>query len=220
MNQFRFIIKIIAPVLIAAVCLVIASLFVTPRLAPYVETYRNAAAGSASEDVVLPEYNNQDVRVQAFLHSLAEKAVPVNSNLPALGEQYATLRIAGVGIDAPVFFGDTPELLLAGVGTYAEGGGLPGQGRTILMGGHNNTDFLTLPKAEVGDIIEIDASYGLFRYEITDAKELRFDDPTALDLEAAEENLVLYTCTRSIPGGDTPWRWFVYGRPLEDENHV
>jgi sortase A len=219
MNHLRFVLKIIAPILIAGVCLVIASLFMAPRLAPYAETYYGAIADPASEDVLFPEYNDRDERVQAFLKSLTEKeSLPVYTDLPVFGDQYATIRIGGVGIDAPIFLGDTPELLQAGVGTYAEGG-LPGQGRTILMGGHNNTDFLTLPKAEIGDVIEIDANYGQFRYKITDAKELRYDDPAALDLDAPEENLVLYTCTRSIPGGATPWRWFVYGQPIEDEGH-
>jgi len=134
--------------------------------------------------------------------------------IPTEGDLYATIRIGAVGIEAPVYYGDTEELLKQGVGTYT-GGGIPGQNRTILMGGHNNTDFLTLPQVKAGDVIEIETDYGDYFYLVTDAKELRYDDPEALDLYAAEENIVLYTCTQSIPGGATPWRWFVYGSPME-----
>ena len=54
-------------------------------------------------------------------------------------------------MDAPVYYGDTNSILNQGVGTYVDssGAGIPGESKTILMAGHNNTFFNDLQSVEM-----------------------------------------------------------------------
>ena len=57
-------------------------------------------------------------------------------------DSYGRIASAGTTVDAPVYYGDTNSILNRGVGTYVDssGAGIPGESKTILMAGHNNTD--------------------------------------------------------------------------------
>jgi sortase A len=135
--------------------------------------------------------------------------------VPLEGEEYAVISIPSAGVETSVYYGDSPIELKKGVGTYM-GAWIPGQGHTILLGGHNNNYFRGLPKAEAGDIVTINTTYGEFVYRITGSQVARFDDESAYDLIKEEENLIMYTCSNSIPFGATPWRLFVYAEYLPD----
>ncbi|MDR0887006.1 MAG: sortase [Clostridiales Family XIII bacterium] len=130
--------------------------------------------------------------------------------LPADGSEFGTISIPSVGIDAPAYYGDTPTELRKGVGLYT-GGYLPGQGRTILGGAHNDSFFQTLPDVQVGDEITFTTPYGTYYYTITGQQVARFDDEAAVDLLKDEDNIILYTCKRWTQVGATPFRVFVYG---------
>ncbi|MDR1028193.1 MAG: class D sortase [Clostridiales Family XIII bacterium] len=134
---------------------------------------------------------------------------------PAEGDEYATILIPTAGIEVSVYYGDSPIELRKGVGTYM-GTWVPGQGHTVLLAGHNNNYFRTLPQANVGDIVTIRTNYGVFHYRITGSQVTRFDDTSAYDLTKAEENLIMYTCDNSTVFGATPWRLFVYAEYLPD----
>ena len=64
-------------------------------------------------------------------------------------------------MDAPVYYGDTSKILNAGVGTYKDDSrvGIPGEGKTILLAGHNNTFFNDLQHAEAGATVTITTHY-------------------------------------------------------------
>lgn len=131
--------------------------------------------------------------------------------VPSYGDLYANISIPTANIDAPVYYGDTEDLLIKGVGTYA-GTYIPGQKRTILMAAHNNLYFHTLGKAKVGDIINITTQYGEYTYQITGSKVALATDTTAYDLTKQEENLILYTCYPFDTLGLTDQRYFVYAK--------
>ena len=131
--------------------------------------------------------------------------------VPSYGDKYGRLIISSAGIDAPVYYGDEPKELRNGVGTYA-GTYIPGQRRTILMAGHNNTYFHTLGQAKVGDTVEITTTYGAYVYEITETKVALATDTSAYDLGKQEENLILYTCYPFDTLGLTKERYFVFAR--------
>lgn len=129
---------------------------------------------------------------------------------PEKGEALGTVRIAGTAVDCTLYYGDASEQLHAGAGIWA-GGHIPGQGSTVLVAGHTNTFFRDLESVEEGDDIAVETRYGEYHYRVTGMRVAMEDDTSAYDLDAAEENIILYTC---YPFGQitvTPQRYFVYG---------
>ena len=110
------------------------------------------------------------------------------------------------------------------VGTYKDDSrvGIPGEGKTILLAGHNNTFFNDLQHAEAGATVTITTHYGVYTYEITGTEILDYQDETAYDFTRTDENLILYTCYPFDALGFTPNRFFVYAKyvsgPVLDAN--
>ena len=123
-----------------------------------------------------------------------------------------------------VYYGDTSKILNAGVGTYKDDArvGIPGEGKTILLAGHNNTFFNDLQHAEAGATVTITTHYGVYTYEVTGTEILDYQDETAYDFTRTDENLILYTCFPFDALGFTPNRFFVYAKyvsgPVLDAN--
>lgn len=152
-------------------------------------------------------------------------SVPFSSvTYPTEGDRYATITVSGTNVDAPVYYGDTNKILNQGVGTYKDdaGVGIPGEGKTILLAGHNNTFFNDLQHAEVGATVTITTHYGTYTYEITDMQVKDYQDATAYDFTRTDENLIMYTCYPFDALGFTPNRYFVYAKyvsgPVLDKN--
>lgn len=162
-----------------------------------VPDFDKEAADIYKEDAVVPETND-----------LIEV---VSSEIPTEGERFGQMTIKSAEIDVPVYFGDSDNELLKGVGTYTKTY-LPGAGRTVLMTAHNNTFFHTLGNTKNGDLVSIKTNYGSYVYEITGSKIAKDTDKTAYDLEKKEENLILYTCYPFDMLGLTPDRYFVYAK--------
>jgi sortase A len=136
--------------------------------------------------------------------------------IPGEGTKYGTVEIDSVDIDAPLYYGDTPNELLKGVGTYT-GAYVPGKGHTVLLAGHNNTFFNSLAKVRIGDSVTVTTDYGAFHYEVSAKKEIVASDTAAFDLEREEENLILYTCTNDTAFGTSEKRTLIFARYLADE---
>ncbi len=140
---------------------------------------------------------------------------------PSYEDQFGELIIEDCQIYADLFFGDSWYVLGNGVGIY-NGSAIPGYGKTILIAGHNNTYFNGLKYAEKGQIVKIRTNYGNYQYEITDIRVTTNVDRSAYDLNAEEENLILYTCYPYDTLGLTDLRAFVYAKyvsgPMIDKN--
>lgn len=153
------------------------------------------------------------------------ESIPFSSiTYPTAGDRYGSITISGTNVDAPVYYGDTTRILNQGVGTYMEnsGAGLPGEGKTILLAGHNNTFFNDLQHVEEGAVVTIATHYGVYTYEVTGTKILDYQDTSAYDFSREDENLILYTCYPFDALGFTSDRFFVYARyisgPVLDRN--
>lgn len=145
----------------------------------------------------------------------APQTIPLSSiTYPAEGDKYAEISISGTTVSAPVYYGDSNSLLNQGVGTYkdANGVGIPGQGKTILLAGHNNTFFNDLQHVAVGAVVTIRTAYGTYTYEVTDTEVKDYQDASAYDFTRTDENLILYTCYPFDALGFTPNRFFVYAK--------
>lgn len=115
-------------------------------------------------------------------------------SFPRYSEQYGELKCDSLGIDTPVFFGDRGPNLKSGAGTYS-GSGIPGQGKTILIGAHDTTYFQGLEEVKKGQVFTFITSYGIYEYKVRDTKIYHADAyDKAYDLNANQEQLILYTC--------------------------
>ena len=132
---------------------------------------------------------------------------------PLYGENLGTVTISGTRVDCAIYYGDADAQLNAGAGIYmGQGGKLPGEGGTVLVAGHTGTYFRDFESAEIGADITLDLSYGEYHYEIVDMQVVEATDTTTYDLNATEENLILYTCYPFGQLTPTPYRYFIYGK--------
>ena len=88
--------------------------------------------------------------------------------------------------------------------------GIPGESKTILLAGHNNTFFNDLQSVEAGDVVTIETHYGTYTYTVEECKVLEYNDTSAYDFTRTDENLILYTCYPFDALGFTSQRYFVY----------
>lgn len=130
--------------------------------------------------------------------------------VPKFGEQYGELSCERIGLSAPVYYGDSNEILRVGAGQYI-GSFLPGYGRLIMLCAHNTTFFRPLQNVEVGDIFVFKTSYGVFEYQVTETAIKDHNDSSAYNLLIDSEQLIMYTCYpfETLAGTNTD-RLFVY----------
>lgn len=129
---------------------------------------------------------------------------------PEYGAQYATIEISKIGVNLPVYFGDTMELLKKGVG-HSSGSYFPGEGGSIIYMGHNSKDvFRRFGELQIGDEITVKANYGEFNYEIYDMQIVEETETDKLPIQKGEEKLMVYTCYPFVNIGYTTQRYVVY----------
>ncbi len=132
---------------------------------------------------------------------------------PTDNTKYGVLEIPSLKVKADLYFGDSKRVLALGVG-QSTGSFMPGNGRPILIAGHNNTYFHLIGNLKEGDTIKITTYYGVYVYEVTGYKLSTNTDKTAYDIGKKEEELILYTCYPFNMLGLTKQRWFVYAKKV------
>lgn len=166
-----------------------------------------------------PGYLNQyDPEVsQLVMNKKAEVAVDESEVVvPEPESHYGDMVCERIELTAPIYYGDSNTAFENGVGQYPKSG-LPGEGKPILIGGHDGTFFAPLEHIRSGDIITIITDYGQFKYEVTATHIADASDSTAYDLSQNKEQLILYTCYPfgQLVGDDSN-RFYVYGDRLLD----
>ena len=158
-----------------------------------------------------------------------------NVSWPKYSDNYGLLINKKLKMNVPLFMGDSdyilsgkPELKLendfydefdenvkeefkGGAGTYI-GSSIPGNGKPILVGGHDTTFFAPLEKVKKGMEFAVITSYACYKYKVKDIKVFDQDElDDAYDLGAKKETLILYTCYPfGKLKGDKSKRLFVY----------
>ena len=100
-------------------------------------------------------------------------------NYPNYGEQYGTIIISKIGVNAPIIFGADDETILRGVG-HDSGSYFPGENSSIIMCEHDYmNNFGRLGELSNGDIIEIKTNYGDFFYQ-------KYDEQVVLETETGK----------------------------------
>ena len=131
------------------------------------------------------------------------------------GSKFGVITVDNTTINCGLYWGDDGSQLDLGAAVHSkDGAGLPGDGRTVFIGGHTGSFFSSLSGAQVGDIIHLSTGYGEYNYEIYDMQIIEEHNIAACNFDAEEESCILYTC---YPFGilqHTPYRWFVYAKPV------
>lgn len=133
---------------------------------------------------------------------------------PKFGEKIGRLIIPSLNIDKPLLFGDNPQELAGGVGTYPSGA-MPGQtGNTVVMG-HRDTVFRALGNLKIGDLIKIETYYGEFTYKVSSTRITSPRDASVLEQDANKSLLTIYTCYPFNFIGNAPDRYIVVSEFVE-----
>lgn len=129
---------------------------------------------------------------------------------PTWGSIWATLEIPDIGINIPVYQGDTLDIIQYGAGHFS-GSYFPGEGGSIILAAHNSRQhFMYLPKLDLGAKVIVKANYGTFTYEVVDAKVIRDNDMASLPIQTEKETLMMYTCWPTNTIGFKSKRYVVY----------
>lgn len=130
---------------------------------------------------------------------------------PSQTNAFATINIERIGMSVPLYYGDTSALLRKGAGQYTgDGSSTFGEGKQIIVAGHNTSYFKPLQNAVVGDLVKVTTDYGEFAYSIVRIEVHDMNDTSSYNLNLDHEQLVLYTCYPfSGPPGKTQ-RYFCY----------
>lgn len=162
-----------------------------------------------------PDYPN-DFNKAYYEFTVADKEENQSEVLvPGYGVNYGMLSCEDKGLQAPVYYGDDTDILAKGVGQYT-GSALFGEGKPILIGGHDSTYFKELGNLEAGDTILVQTNYGKYEYKVTGTKVGEVLDPDNFDLTTGKEELTLYTCyPLGIEDNSRTQRYFVYARLVQ-----
>ena len=156
------------------------------------ETSTETETSSESE-----KETSAETEVQPVTEPAQEPYIRVaDVEFPVTGTQYAHIDCERIGLDAPVYWYDTNDILANGVG-QSIASFLPGFGRVITLSGHNTTYFRCLENIEEGDVIHFDTNYYPYEYTVTKVEvldETQFRDTLIEKINAENEELVMYTC--------------------------
>lgn len=131
-------------------------------------------------------------------------------NYPEYGTQYATIEIPKIGIELPVYYGDTLEILKKGVG-HSSGSYFPGEGGSIIYMGHNSKNvFRRFSELQIGNEIKVTTTYGEYNYKIYDMKLINETETDKLPIQDEKEILMVYTCYPFNNIGYATQRYVVY----------
>ena len=131
-------------------------------------------------------------------------------NYPEYGTQYATIEIPKIGIELPVYYGDTLEILKKGVG-HSSGSYFPGEGGSIIYMGHNSKNvFRRFSELQIGNEIKVTTTYGEYNYKIYDMKLINENETDKLPIQDEKEILMVYTCYPFNNIGYATQRYVVY----------
>ncbi len=115
---------------------------------------------------------------------------------PNSGDQYGRVQCGRIGLDAPVYWYDSDEILAYGVGQSLSSMP-PGFGEVIVLAGHNTTDFAPLRDIAEGDVVQFKTNYCDYEYTVTHIEVLDENVLANTILDKAmtpREELIMYTC--------------------------
>ena len=139
-------------------------------------------------------------------------------NHPKWNTMWATLKIPSINVEAPVYQGDTLDIIQYAIGHFA-GSYFPGEGASIIFAAHNSREhFMRLPQLKIGEKVIVEATYGTYTYEVYDTKIIKDTDTESLKIQTDEEILMMYTCYPVNVIGHKDKRYLVYAKLVGEEH--
>lgn len=174
------------------------------RIATFEDYYYNSKEGSERAAAPAPEITlvEEEVTPEEIEDYTVEEKSPRYLTVTKLGIEKARILPMGITTDGNL---DTPNNIYD-VGWF-EASGKPGQGKTMIIDGHNGGPyalgvFKDLPTLLNGDIIEVERGDGkVFQYKVVESKAVPLEDSDAYmavasaSPEIGRESVTLISCT-------------------------
>ena len=179
----------------------------TPIFDPLVSVYQLAFSSVAPPTADEPEASSIFSGTTGQMYGTLQAS---EVDFPSYGDAFGHITVEGTEIDAPVFYGDSDDLLRKGacMSMYSR---IPGCGSGTMLSAHNNRHFHTLPDAKIGAEVRLETTYGVYIYKVYETKVLHKDDETyRRKLNAGKDELILYTCYPVDTIASTPQRYFAF----------
>lgn len=120
--------------------------------------------------------------------------IPEDFPIIAYGQKWATLTIEDAGIkELDVYSGDSPSLMLKGVGHYSNSR-FPGQNGKVVLSAHVKMYFQKLENLQPGAVVKLNTIYGEYVYRVRETLIFSEDDASAVLPQDGEDVLMCYTC--------------------------
>lgn len=195
---------IIIDIIIAFACIIAIILAIKIFFGKQIKTAINYV------NIISVDKNNSLVRDIKF-----DEETKAIVSYPQYGTRYGNIKIDSLNVNLPLYYGDELTYLRYGVG-QSSSAYFPGEGASIICMGHNNRNMLyDLPKIKNDAIIEIDTTYGTFKYKVYKTEIINMYDVDKLTIQQEEEILMLYTCYPVETLGDKKDRFVVFAKRVE-----
>ena len=144
---------------------------------------------------------NEDIPTETQSAAAAELPSEGEIVRPAFGEQYAVLKCEAAGINVPVYWGSSAELLERGA-CQTTSSVVIGETGNVVIDAHVNTFFADLTKIPPGDEVVLFTEYGIFTYTATE--QVKFENTDKRYVNTTDfDRLTLYTCEAQVLGTST-----------------
>ncbi len=191
----------------ATISSIIVALFVTAIILGIIKLFFGQKIGEIFLLVNKVSINIENKKEEPTKINVEKKTL---ENYPEYGTKYGTIEIDKIGVNLPIYYGDTLEILKKGVG-HSSGSYFPGEGGTIIYMGHNSKKmFRRLGELQKGNEIKITTTYGEYTYKIYDMQLIKETELDKLPIQNEKEILMLYTCYPFNNVGYATQRYVVY----------
>lgn len=198
---------IILPIVFLIVGYMLFFVCLTPIIDPLISVY--SIAFSNTNNQTIEESGTNSI----FSGSTGIRSGTINYDdlkYPQYGDVFGNIKVEGTKIDCDLIFGSDTALLRKGA-CVSLFGHIPGCGKGILVGAHNNTYFHSLPEVKKGALVNVETHYGSFVYRVIETKLIKDTQRSEYEkqLNGDDEMLLLYTCYPVDTLASTPDRFFV-----------
>ncbi len=189
---------IITPFLVFLVC---AGITVAAAIKPMdkIKTYVNIAFMDSLKSNPLNDDSGLVIKENDIITNYSGKTSETGEpDRPAFGELYALVNTQALGMNIPIYWGTTAELLEVGACQSSSSAVFGTKGNSVISA-HVDTYFSELENLKEGDDIIIYTNYGIFTYKVKElieftSKNKKYIAPTD------DDRLTIYTCKRDLLG--------------------